>query len=243
MVQGQPASALAPTSLRSRRRAWSPVSFLGRLTPGTCAALLQLGVRRHYRAGQTLMREGEATTHAVLLRKGYVKVTATTEEGGSTLLAVRPPGDLVGELAAISGAPRSATVTAAVEVAGSEISRPEFLAFLRRYPDAALALTTMEGDRLRMANRRRLDISGYGTKARIARLLIELGESFGRDTPQGRVIGLTLPQRELAELIGVAHVTVQRALRTLRASGLIDVSYRRITIVRPEALDEVARRS
>jgi CRP/FNR family cyclic AMP-dependent transcriptional regulator len=126
-------------------------------------------------------------------------------------------------------------------VTGNEISRPELLAFLRRYPETALALTMMEGDRLRMANRRRMDISGYGTKGRIARLLNELQQAHGRHGPRGCEIDVGLSHREVAELVGASEVSVQRALRTLRMAGLIEIAYRRITIIDADGLTDVAR--
>lgn len=219
---------------------WPPTSLLGRLAPSTRQMLLALGVRRRYRAGQVLMREGDTTTHAVLVRTGHVKITASTAEGGSALLAIRQAGDILGELAALRGTPRTATVTAAVPVTGNQIERPELLTFLRRSPETALAITSMLGDRLCMSNRRRLDISGASTKVRVARILVELAERFGRDTERGRLIDVGLPHHELAQLVGVTTVTVQRALSQLRRTGLIEVDYRRITIRHPQALQSLS---
>jgi len=219
---------------------WRPTSLLGRLPPTIRHAALNLGVRRRYRTGQTLMREGDQTTHAVLIRSGHVKVTAATEEG-SALLAIRPAGDLVGEMAALNGTPRMATIRAPVEVLGNQITQAELLAFLRRYPAVMLAIVDMVGNRLRMANRRRLDISYATTRIRVARILTELEEGFGRDTSRGRVIEVTLTQAELADLAGVSCVTVQRALRELRAAKLIANEYRRVVVRSPRALRRLAR--
>lgn len=185
------------------------------------------------------MREGEETTHVVLIRSGYVKITAATDDGGSALLAIRPAGDLVGEMAALHDTARSATVTAPVEVTANQITRADFLGFLRRHPEATLAITGMIGDRLRMANRRRLDIYASPTTVRLARILVELCGYLGRSPPGEHVLGIT--QHELAELAGVADATVQRALRKLRAAGLITTGYRCVTIRRLKALQDLAR--
>ncbi|MEU4221972.1 helix-turn-helix domain-containing protein [Actinoplanes sp. NPDC026623] len=45
------------------------------------------------------------------------------------------------------------------------------------------------------------------------------------------LIGVRLNQTELAALVGSAEDTVQRALRQLRARGLIRTGYRRIAVL------------
>ena len=92
-----------------------------------------------------------------------------------------------------------------------------------------------------MANRRRLDFSGYGAKVRLARILAEFGRSYGRDTPNGRVILVPLTQPELATAIGAAEVTVHKLLRQLRTAGLISTGYRQLTILAPDELDRLGR--
>ncbi len=215
---------------------WPPSSLLARLSPDTRDAMLALGVARHYRCGQVLIREGDRTTHAVLLRTGFVKVTAVADSGRNTLLAIRTRGDLVGELGAIERVPRAATVTAPIDVVGNEIRCNELIGFLRRHPNASLAVTGMVGNRLRMANRRRLDFAGVTAKARVSRILVELGEQFGEISSQARGFNLAITQRELAELAGVTQVSVQRALRALRAQGLLTTGYGRIDVTRTDAL-------
>lgn len=182
------------------------------------------------------MREGERTTHAVLLHAGFVKVTAIADGGRNVLLAIRTAGDLIGELGAIDEAPRVATVVASAGVSGNEITRADILAFLRQHQDASFAITGMVGARLRQAHKRRLDMMGFAVRARIARVLIELGERFGHDTSRAQSFELLLTQQDLAEFAGTTQVSVQRALRALRAEGLLTTGYGRIAVKRADAL-------
>lgn len=103
---------------------WPPSSLLAHLSADARDALLTLGTARRYRVRQVLMREGERTTHAILLRAGFVKVTAVADGGRNALIAIRMAGDLIGELGAIDGAPRAATVVASAGVCGNEIPQP-----------------------------------------------------------------------------------------------------------------------
>lgn len=120
------------------QQGWPPSSLLAHLSADARDDLLTLGAARRYRVRQVLMREGERTTHAILLRAGFVKVTAVADGGRNALIAIRMAGDLIGELGAIDGAPRAATAVASAGVCGNDISRGELLSFLRDTPTPPL---------------------------------------------------------------------------------------------------------
>ncbi|WP_406117981.1 hypothetical protein [Streptomyces sp. NBC_00989] len=65
-----------------------------------------------------------------------------------------------------------------------------------------MALTVIVSDRLRSANRRRLDFRGYPAKVRLARLLVEVATAYGRPQDGGVVVGCRLAQPEMAALTG-----------------------------------------
>jgi CRP-like cAMP-binding protein len=214
---------------------WAPGSFAANLPGETQAELLALGVPRRFEVGRRLLREGETSTHVELLVRGFVKITATVE-GTETLLAIRVPGDILGETGAISGRPRMATVTACGAVISYAITRADFRAFLRRHPDAAMHMTAVMGERLRWANLRRADFAAYPADVRLARVLLEIARACGQPTEAGVTIGIHLSQPELATMIGVAEATVQKAIRDLRRRGVISTGYRRVTITDLDAL-------
>ena len=56
------------------RWAWTPGSFLSRISVAERADLLALGVTRTLRPGTQLLVEGLRETHVEVLRRGYVKV-------------------------------------------------------------------------------------------------------------------------------------------------------------------------
>jgi len=69
------------------------------LGEGTRDELISLGTLREYSMGSSLFTEGDTSNYLVALRSGWVKVVATTEEGGLSLLALGSRGDLIGEQA------------------------------------------------------------------------------------------------------------------------------------------------
>jgi CRP/FNR family cyclic AMP-dependent transcriptional regulator len=215
---------------------WAPGTFLGSLTPATSAELVAASVRRHFAPGQRILREGGRDVHVVLILSGFVKAT-TAVEGVDTLLGIRLPGEVIGEVGALVGEPRTATVTACGQVAAGLLARNEFGAFLRRRPDAAALVTATMARQLRWANRRRADFAAFPAHIRLARLLVEIADGCGRPQPDGTVeIGVPLSQPELATMIAIAQATVQKALHELRDLGLIATGYRRMAITDPAGL-------
>ncbi|GAB7037605.1 MULTISPECIES: Crp/Fnr family transcriptional regulator [Catenuloplanes] len=209
---------------------WGPGTFLAQLAPELVTELLALGVRRRFEAGHVLIRQGDRGTHVELLLLGFVKVT-TLAGDADTLLSVRMPGELLGETAVLTGAPRNATVTTCGRVISVVLSGPAFEGFLRRRPDAMRLVTASVVGQLQFANRRRTDFGAYPAHIRLARVLIEIADGCGRSRPDGSVeIGVTLSQPELATMIGIAQATVQKAMQELRGKGLIETGYRRLVV-------------
>ena len=87
------------------------------LSADDLAALVARGTSRSFPRGQALFHLGQVPERVLLLRIGRVKVETTTAAGRSVVLAVRGPGELVGELAALDEQPRFATQSAAEEPA------------------------------------------------------------------------------------------------------------------------------
>jgi len=210
---------------------WPARSLLGVLSPQARQELLALGVQRRFEAGSVLLSEGSDDRHVLLLFSGFAKVTARVENGETSLLAIRIGGDIVGEMAALDGtARRSATVTACVPMTTRILSTGSLHELLMRRPEVSVALTRIVADRLRWANRRRLDFRGYPAKVRLARVLVELATTYGHPVDGGAVLGCQLTQPELAALTGAAETTIHKGLRELRLNGLLETGYRSTTI-------------
>ncbi|HEY0535831.1 MAG TPA: Crp/Fnr family transcriptional regulator [Actinoplanes sp.] len=216
-----------------------PGSFLARLTLAERRALLALGTTRQLPGGRHLMVQGREDTQVEVIRRGYVKVTAAVA-GRPALLAIRLPGDLVGELAGFTGNGRSATVTTCGPVVSTVIRRADFTHFVDRHPHVAAQVTATVGWKLRWANERRSEFSAFPVPVRLARVLLEIAAGCGEAGEDGTVIGVELSQAELASYVGAREDTVQRALRLLRRRGFIRTGYKRIAVLDEHGLRAVA---
>ncbi len=96
--------------------------------------------------GGVLIREQDLEDSLYIILQGKAGVTAQ----GKTL-AELGPGELVGELALLTGEPRSCTVSAIEPVRAAKLPRAAFEQWVERHPEAAKRLFAVMIDRLRRA--------------------------------------------------------------------------------------------
>ncbi|WP_112469650.1 Crp/Fnr family transcriptional regulator [Streptomyces triticisoli] len=209
-----------------------PASFWEALEPADRAALAEDTTVTSLPADRLLLAQGEDSDHLLVLLRGWVKVVAQSPAGYRALLALRGPGELLGEQAGLEGRRRSASLLAATPVDVVPVRAARFHAVARARPGIAAALEQTLSQRLREADLQRTGMT-EPVPARLAALLLDLVERCGRPEPDGpgRCIGLPLSQDDLAGLLLTSRRTVSRALEQWRAQGWV-VTGRQSLLVR-----------
>jgi CRP/FNR family transcriptional regulator, cyclic AMP receptor protein len=156
------------------------------------------------------------------------------------ILAFPGPGELLGELSAIDGQPRSGTVRAVDDVEALVIPGSAFRAFLEHKPRIALVLLRSVIARLRTADRQRVDYAVNDVVVRVAGRLVELCDRFGSEDGSGVHIGLSITQDELAAWVGASREAVAKAMALLRTLGWVQTERRRILVRDLDALRRYA---
>lgn len=125
------------------------LAFSG-LTENELEEMAALTEARVYPALHTLCREGAYEETFYIIANGSAVITKTISdmEGERTLRQVGV-GDLVGEMALIQNAPRSATVRTISECTVLEMDKPHFETMLRRSPRMAMDIIRTTLDRMR----------------------------------------------------------------------------------------------
>ncbi len=208
----------------------APGTFLALLTPAEQAAVSELGSQRKYARGTVLMYEREPGEDVMVLQSGRAKVTRVEAGGYETLLSIRDPGDILGELAFIDGASRLASVTALEPVRTLVITSGVFRRHLETAPRVAVALLEVITRRLRDTTIKRSQFLGSDTIGRLAARIVELADRYGVDENEGIEIELALSQDELASWTAASRAGVAKALQTLRELGWIETHRRRLVV-------------
>jgi CRP-like cAMP-binding protein len=217
-----------------------PQGFWDLLADTEQSVLSGLGRMSVFPPGATLCVEGEPATHVFILLAGWVKVLSVTIQGQELVLALRGPGDIVGEVAGEATGYRTATVQATGTVRTLIVGHDKFSSFLDSYLGASHAFRRVAMQRWSETAamlRRRSVASGA---QRLAFLLLDLAGQHGSGTAGGIYVAMPLSQEELASLAGTSRATVTRALGNWRQRGFIRTGQRRITIMDLAALRQIA---
>ncbi len=107
-------------------------------------AFVQQAATRAFAAGEALIAEGMDDDSAYVLLRGDVRVRRL----GVGELAVVPPGSIVGEIAALTGIARTASVYARGEVSALEMTPAALASLARRMPGAYPVLREVSRERL-----------------------------------------------------------------------------------------------
>ena len=102
-----------------------PIELFKTLTPRQLTDVAEKMSKRHYDAGETIIRKGDLGTEFFLVSDGEVEVIRADQE-----VARLAAGSFFGEVALISGEPRNATVVARTAVDTFVLGKSEFEAAL-----------------------------------------------------------------------------------------------------------------
>ncbi|MCX4962867.1 Crp/Fnr family transcriptional regulator [Streptomyces virginiae] len=196
------------------------------------AALRDLGVQVRYAPGDVILREHEPSTHAILLQEGTAKVVVSAETGHEVILGLREGPDIVGEMAALDGRPRSASVIAKTDVTTTIVTAAQLNEFLDAHPEVLRTLVRILTARLRQSDQARLEMASQTVLQRIASQLTTLAEQLDTspESPDSASPALPLTQGELAAMVGASREAVTKALHLLRRQGVVTTSRSRIAI-------------
>jgi CRP-like cAMP-binding protein len=177
-----------------------------------------------------LFHQGDDPGAVLIIRAGRFKVSVVTPDGHDVMLGFHGPGAVLGDLAAVDGKPRSTTATAVDAVEALGVPMLAFRALLEERPQLVLALMRVAAERLRAADRQRVEFAAYDVLGRVARRIDELAND-GTETPDGIQIDAGLSQEDLAAWTAASREAVSKALGAMRTLGWIETR-RRVIVVR-----------
>jgi CRP/FNR family transcriptional regulator len=112
--------------------------------------LAEQGQVNRFESGSPIMRQGDASESLHVILKGRVRVDRVQPDLDEPLfLAEFGPGEVVGEMGVLEGAPRSATVTAVHETETLGLTADALASTLSQYPTTAGALMRILSERIR----------------------------------------------------------------------------------------------
>ncbi|MBV8962071.1 MAG: Crp/Fnr family transcriptional regulator [Hyphomicrobiales bacterium] len=171
--------------------------------------------------GEMLFARGDAGFSLYLIADGRVRLAIVSSTGRELSFRHATAGDILGEIAALDGGPRTADAIALTPVTAYSLERSALRRLLSTNPSILTAMVVYLCQKLRDTSEQLETIALHALETRLARfLLIALGN---RQPLPGKRIPLELKfsQEELAKLLGASRPKVNTALGVLESAGAI----------------------
>jgi CRP/FNR family transcriptional regulator len=203
--------------------------------------IASITVVKTYKKGDYVFKEGDPCHGFFIVQKGAINVHRVNLSGREQVIHVFRAGDSFAEaaLAMESGYPADARAEEDSQLL--LIQKDGFLSLLKTQPEFALRLFVAMSVHLRVLVEQLEAVSLESVDSRLAKWLLKRM----RCLPEGRKLSfeLEIPKRVLAAELGTVSETLSRTLSKFKSMGLINVSGKKIDILNPSGLQEIAEKS
>jgi CRP-like cAMP-binding protein len=211
--------------------------LFGDLTPAVLQPLASRARIHRYHCGEYIFHAGDPATALFIVAEGQLHEPISTPAGDDIVLEVYTRAAVFGEPALfVPERTRVVNILAATPASVIILDRALLVEFLLRHPPAMLRMLESLANQTRISVLDTVTLAHRPLRDRLVLKLLELARTHGQPSPHGIVIQLHLTQSTLAAQIGASRENVNRALATLRRSGMITTHAGTITITQPNTL-------
>jgi len=211
-------------------------SVFGECDEAQLADLLAVGKIQPTRANEEILTQGDEGTSLIILLDGVVRISMVTPNGREIILDYAEAGAVLGEIAVLDGAPRTASAIAMWPGRLLRLSRTAFEGFIERHPKVAIRLLREMARRLRETDSTIESDRAFTTGPRLARYLNRLTNQKVHGTRLTR----DLSQSELGSFVGISRENINRQLAAWATEGVIELTQGKIRIIDPDYLTQIA---
>ena len=219
------------------------VPLFSHLAEPQLRTLSQLFVPARVKAGQVIHLQGSPVDNFIVVGTGELCMLRRSREGRERIVGILRPGTHFGLAEMITGAGAAGTLRAEKDSTLAVLNNAAFRREVLANPTLCFALMqTMARSIFRLV--RELESATFeSVSQRLIRVLLALSTSQGVASQRGVEIFNAPTHQDLANLIGSSRETVTRALARMKEQGLIDIGYRRLTILNREGLAELREKT
>jgi CRP/FNR family cyclic AMP-dependent transcriptional regulator len=176
---------------------------------------------RHYRAGEQILAYGETSSDVYFVVSGQVRATIYARSGKEVSFRDIGAGRMFGDLSAIDGKPRSASVVALSDALILTMPHEVFWEVLGAHRSAMQATLKELAGLIRRLSERIIEFSTLGVRNRIHAELLRLSREHMHGQ-NSAVIEPAPTHAEIASRVSTHREAVTRELNDLAAQGLIE---------------------
>lgn len=198
-------------------------------------AMHDLGTLWDVAEGTMLFQQGDPADCIYTVLSGRLEVSILSEAGRKSVLDILSANQIFGELSLLSGATRTATVSALEKSRVLRIGREPLMQAMTRTPTLAIWLLQLVISRERWISKQLETLTFEPLEVRLARRLLYLKGVIGE--PDGRI---AVSQHALGAHAGATREAVSKILGTWKSMQIIEIYRGGIAIRRPDLLAQRA---
>ncbi|MBP7339728.1 MAG: Crp/Fnr family transcriptional regulator [Niveispirillum sp.] len=204
-------------------------------------AVLDFAKLRRAAAEERIFVKGDPGDSLYVILRGRVAVQTESQDAKVMLLNILDTGAVFGEIAMLDGGERTATVVAQEPTELLRIDRKDFMPFLEQRADLCIRLMGVLCERVRWTSAIIEDTVFLNVTRRLAKRILMLAQSYGRQTEAGIKIATFVSQEDLANMLGVSREIVNKTLKSFQSSGAITYRNGYIVVQDENFLDQISR--
>ena len=194
---------------------------------------------KEYIKGDIIFTEGNEAKTLYFINEGKIKLYKYTKDGKEQILHVLSEGDFFGELDLIKPSKYGFNARAIVDSKICTLSKDEMKDIMMRNPEIGIKVLETVGERLSKVENLVQNLATNDVDSRMAYLLIDLMEKYGKAEEKNISIKLPLSREEMANYIGVTRETISRKLKKFEDEKLIKIiGVKNIIILDEEGLKD-----
>lgn len=196
---------------------------------------------REFQAGKEIFSLGAPCDAVYNLVSGWVFRYNLLDDGRRQILDFALPGAVLGFHPA-HGAMATFGAQALTDAVVCVIPREALDRLSRKHPEIGMRLAWLISRDRSLAFDHLTSLGRRSARERVAHLLLELFIRYRAQWPGSRIEEMHLPltQEHIGDATGLTFVHVNRVLRDLRQDGIVEFHYRRLRILDPDKLIDVA---
>ena len=178
---------------------------------------------KEYKKGDVIFTEGNEAKTLYFINEGKIKLYKYTKDGKEQILHVLSEGDFFGELDLIKPSKYGFNASSIVNSKICTLSKDEMRNIMMKNPEIGIKVLETIGERLSKVENLVQNLATNDVDSRMAYLLIDLMEKYGKAEEKNISIKLPLSREEMANYIGVTRETISRKLKKFEDERLIKV--------------------
>lgn len=198
------------------------------------------GGRRTLKKGEFVCHEGETPAGLYLLLEGWTASSITFPDGTRQLIKIHMPGDMLG-MPSLALRQTADSIVALTPIAVGFVSPAALGRLFERNPRLAALLFLISQEERTMLIDRVASLGASDARGRLAALLLQIRSRVLRSNPYAeQTFEFPLSQGDVADLIGVTAVHLNRIIQGLRSAELMSWGLHRVTLHDEIKLAEIA---